>query len=86
MKKTVIYMCQNALSPELREQLTHAVDTLHNKSLASGRAKPGSHWGWSDFLGADDALLNLVDLHYDVTESMGNFGVEYLFIPRSHAR
>ena len=53
----------NALSTEMREQLTHAVDTLYNKSLASGRAKPGSQWGWSDFLGADDALLSLSLIH-----------------------
>ena len=34
----------NALSSEMREQLIYAVDTLHNKALATGRAKPGSHW------------------------------------------
>ena len=30
----------NALSTEMREQLIHAVDTLHNKALANGRANP----------------------------------------------
>ena len=63
----------NALSTEMREQLIHAVDTLHNKALASGRAKPDSHWGWSDFLGADEALLNLVDFPTTLPESLGEF-------------
>ena len=40
----------NALSSELREHLTYAVDTLYNKALATGRAKPDSQWGWVGFL------------------------------------
>ena len=77
----------NALSTEMREQLTHAVDTLYNKSLVSGRAKPGSQWGWSDFLGADDALLSLVDLHTTLPKVWGILGWNiYLYHAHMHVK
>lgn len=77
----------NALSTEMREQLIHAVDTLHNKALANGRAKPGSHWGWSDFLGADDTLLNLVDLHTTLPKVWGILGWNiYLYHAHMHVK
>ncbi len=77
----------NALSSEMREQLTYAVDTLYNKALATGRAKPGSHWGWSDFLGADDALLNLVDLPTTLPKVWGILGWNiYLYHAHMHVK
>ena len=77
----------NALSSEMREHLTYAVDTLYNKALATGRAKPGSHWGWSDFLGADDALLNLVDLPTTLPKVWGILGWNiYLYHAHMHVK
>ena len=77
----------NALSTEMREQLVNAVDTLHNKALASGRAKPDSQWGWSDFLGADDALLNLVDLPTTLPKVWGILGWNiYLYHAHMHVK
>ena len=77
----------NALSTETREQLIHAVDTLHNKALATGRAKPCSHWGWSDFLGADDAFLNLVDLPATLPKVWGILGWNiYLYHAHMHVK
>ena len=77
----------NALSTEMREQLINAVDTLHNKALANGRATPGSHWGWSDFLGADDALLNLVDLPTTLPKVWGILGWNiYLYHAHMHVK
>lgn len=40
----------NALPTEMRERLLEAVDKLHNNALATGRAKPDTHWGFSNFL------------------------------------
>jgi len=77
----------NALSPDMVAQLTHAVDTLHNKALATGRAKPGTPWGWSDFLGADDALLNLVDLPTTLPKVWGILGWNiYLYHAHMHVK
>ena len=77
----------NALTTEMREALIHAVDTLHNKALASDRAKPGVHWGWSDFLGADDALLNLVDLPTTLPKVWGILGWNiYLYHAHMHVK
>ena len=77
----------NALSTEMREQLLNAVDSLHNKALANGRAKPDSHWGWSDFLGADDALLNLVDLPTTLPKVWGILGWNiYLYHAHMHVK
>ena len=76
----------NALPTEMREQLIHTVDTSYNKALATGRAKPDSQWGWSDFLGADAALLNLVDLPRRYLK-FGNFGMEfYLYHAHMHVK
>lgn len=77
----------NALSTEMREQLLNAVDSLHNQALTNGRAKPGSHWGWSDFLGADDALLNLVDLPTTLPKVWGILGWNiYLYHAHMHVK
>lgn len=46
----------NALSSEMVEHLTNAVDRLHSDALSSGRAKPDNHWGFSNFLGEDDVF------------------------------
>ncbi|MYF55347.1 phytanoyl-CoA dioxygenase family protein, partial [Candidatus Poribacteria bacterium] len=50
-----------ALTSEIVEHLTHAVDKLHNEALSTGRATEGNHWGFSNFLHQDDVFLNLVD-------------------------
>jgi hypothetical protein len=77
----------NALSTEIREQLINVVDTLHNKALASDRAKPDSQWGWSDFLGADDALLNLVDHPATLPKVWGILGWNiYLYHAHMHVK
>ncbi|MDE0468474.1 MAG: phytanoyl-CoA dioxygenase family protein, partial [Candidatus Poribacteria bacterium] len=77
----------NALSTEMREQLIHAVDTLYTKALANGRATPGSQWGWSDFLGTDDALLNLVDLPTTLPKIWGILGWNiYLYHAHMHVK
>lgn len=71
----------------MHEQLIHAVDTLHNKALATSKAKPGSHWGWSDFLGADDAFLNLVDLPTTLPKVWGILGWNiYLYHAHMHVK
>ncbi len=77
----------NALSPEKVEALTRAVDTLHHKAIATGRAKPGNPWGWSDFLGADDALLDLVDLPTTLPKVWGILGWNiYLYHAHMHVK
>ena len=77
----------NALTTEMREDLIRAVDTLHDKALATNRAKPGAHWGWSDFLGADDALLNLVDLPTTLPKVWGILGWNiYLYHAHMHVK
>ena len=77
----------NAISTEMREQLLHTVDTLYNKALATGRAKPGTQWGWSDFLGTDDALLNLVDLPTTLPKVWEFWdGIIYLYHAHMHVK
>ena len=77
----------NALSTDVVEQLTHAVDTLHNKALATGRTTPGSPWGWSDFLREDDALLNLVDWPRTLPKVWGILGWNiYLYHAHMHVK
>ena len=77
----------NALSPEKVEALTRAVDTLHHKAIGTGRAKPGNPWGWSDFLGADDALLDLVDLPTTLPKVWGILGWNiYLYHAHMHVK
>ena len=77
----------NALPPDIVGQLTHAVDTLHNKALAAGRATPGSPWGWSDFLREDDALLGLVDWPRTLPKVWGILGWNiYLYHAHMHVK
>lgn len=77
----------NALSPNVVEQLTHGVDTLHDKALATGRAKPGSPWGWSDFLRENDAFLNLVDWPRTLPKVWGILGWNiYLYHAHMHVK
>lgn len=77
----------NALSVETREHLTATVDALYNDALATGKAKPGNHWGWSNFLGADDAFLNLVDLPTTLPKVWGILGWNiYLYHAHLHVK
>ena len=77
----------DALSAEHQGALTRAVDALHTKALETGKATPGAHWGWSDFLGADDALLNLVDLPTTLPKVWGILGWNiYLYHAHMHVK
>lgn len=64
----------NALSSEMVEHLINAVDKLHSNALSTGRATQGNHWGFSNFLGEDDAFLELVDLPTTLPKVWGILG------------
>ncbi|MCE2402022.1 phytanoyl-CoA dioxygenase family protein [Candidatus Poribacteria bacterium] len=77
----------NALSSEMVEYLTNAVDKLHSDALETGKAKPGHHWGWSNFLGTDDAFLELVDLPTTLPKVWGILGWNiYLYHAHMHVK
>ncbi len=77
----------NALSSDMVEYLATAVDKLHKKALATGRAKPGNHWGFSNFLGEDDAFLNLVDNPTTLPKVWGILGWNiYLYHAHMHVK
>lgn len=77
----------NALSSDMIEHLTNAVDKLHSKALSTGRAKPDNHWGFSNFLGEDDAFLELVDLPTTLPKVWGILGWNiYLYHAHMHVK
>ena len=77
----------NALSSEMVEYLANAVDKLHSDALETGKAKPGHHWGWSNFLGTDDAFLELVDLPTTLPKVWGILGWNiYLYHAHMHVK
>ena len=77
----------NALSSEMVEYLTNAVDKLHSDALETGKAKPRHHWGWSNFLGTDDAFLELVDLPTTLPKVWGILGWNiYLYHAHMHVK
>ena len=77
----------NALSSDMVEQLLSAVDAIYRDALATGKAKPGNHWGWSNFLGIDDMFLNLVDLPTTLPKVWGILGWNiYLYHAHMHVK
>ncbi|MCY4404478.1 MAG: phytanoyl-CoA dioxygenase family protein [Candidatus Poribacteria bacterium] len=77
----------NALSLDMIEHLTNAVDTLYDNALSTGRAKPNNHWGFSNFLGEDDAFLDLVDLPTTLPKVWGILGWNiYLYHAHMHVK
>ncbi len=77
----------NALSSDKVEYLATAVDKLHKKALETGRAKPENHWGFSNFLGEDDAFLNLVDNPTTLPKVWGILGWNiYLYHAHMHVK
>ncbi len=65
---------ENALSSEQVVQLSDAVDQIHNEALESGRAEEGKQWGFSDFLGKDDAFFDLVECPTTLPKVWGILG------------
>ena len=77
----------NALSSDMVERLLSAVDAIYRDALATGKAKPGNHWGWSNFLGIDDIFLNLVDLPTTLPKVWGILGWNiYLYHAHMHVK
>lgn len=77
----------NALSSEMVAHLTNAIDKLHSNALATGRATQGNHWGFSNFLGEDDAFLELVDLPTTLPKVWGILGWNiYLYHAHMHVK
>ncbi len=77
----------NALSSDMVERLLSAVDAIYRDALATGKAKPGNHWGWSNFLGIDDMFLNLVDLPTTLPKVWGILGWNiYLYHAHMHVK
>ena len=69
------------------ERLLSAVDAIYRDALAAGKAKPGNHWGWSNFLGIDDIFLNLVDLPTTLPKVWGILGWNiYLYHAHMHVK
>lgn len=77
----------NALSTDMLEHLKNAVDKLHKDALATGKAKPDTHWGFSNFLGEDDAFLELVDHPTTLPKVWGILGWNiYLYHAHLHVK
>ncbi len=77
----------NALSSDMVERLLSAVDAIYRDALATSKAKPGNHWGWSNFLGIDDIFLNLVDLPTTLPKVWGILGWNiYLYHAHMHVK
>ncbi len=77
----------NALPTDMRERLLEAVDKLHNNALAKGKAKPDTHWGFSNFLGTDDVFLDLVDHPTTLPKVWGILGWNiYLYHAHMHVK
>lgn len=77
----------NALPTDMRERLLEAVDRLHRNALATGKAKPDTHWGFSNFLGTDDVFLDLVDHPTTLPKVWGILGWNiYLYHAHMHVK
>ena len=77
----------NALPTDMRERLLDAVDKLHSNALAIGKAKPDTHWGFSNFLHKDDIFLDLVDLPTTLPKVWGILGWNiYLYHAHMHVK
>ena len=77
----------NALSSDMIEYLTNAVDKIHSNALTTGIAKPSMHWGFSNFLGKDDAFLDLVDHPTTLPKVWGILGWNiYLYHAHMHIK
>ncbi len=77
----------NALSSDMVEHLTNKVDKIHSNALATGIAKPSTHWGFSNFLDKDDAFLDLIDLPTTFPKVWGILGWNiYLYHAHMHIK
>ncbi len=77
----------NALSSEMVAHLIGAVDKLYSDALSTGRATQDNHWGFSNFLGEDDAFLELVDLPTTFPKVWGILGWNiYLYHAHLHVK
>lgn len=77
----------NALSSEMIGHLRSAVDTIHGEAVSSGKANPQNHWGFSNFLGKDEAFLDLVDLPTTLPKVWGILGWNiYLYHAHMHVK
>ena len=52
---------ENALSPEMLEHLTAAVDRIYDRALDANRVTPGRLWSTTNFFDEDDAFVDLLD-------------------------
>ncbi|MCG9126788.1 phytanoyl-CoA dioxygenase family protein [Candidatus Poribacteria bacterium] len=77
----------NALSSDLRDRLLDAVDKLYDDAIATGKANPQTHWGYSNFIGKDDAFLDLVDHPTTLPKVWGILGWNiYLYHAHLHVK
>ena len=77
----------NALSSEMVERLLNAVEKLYSDALVTGKAKPDIHWGMSNFIGVDDAFLDLVDMSTTLPKVWGILGWNiYLYHAHLHVK
>lgn len=85
-KQGYLYL-PNALSHDLRDRLLNAVDKLYDDALATGRANPQNQWGYSNFIGIDDAFLDLVDHPTTLPKVWGILGWNiYLYHAHLHVK
>ncbi|MCZ6678964.1 MAG: phytanoyl-CoA dioxygenase family protein [Candidatus Poribacteria bacterium] len=74
---------ENALSEDTVASLTDAIDRLHEKVIESGKTTPNKPWGWANFLGEDDAFLDLLDCETTFPKIWGIMGWN-IFLYHAH--
>lgn len=60
-EKQGFLVVENALSQEMLDRLTTAADRLYEEALEAGQTTPDKAWGVANFLGKDNAFLDLLD-------------------------
>ena len=78
---------ENALSEEMIDRLTAAVDGLHKKAIEAEPTEHGKAWSSSNFLGEDDAFLDLLDYPTTLPKIWGVLGWNiYLYHAHMHIK
>ena len=77
----------DALSADALERLTTAVDRLHSDAIKTEKAIPDKAWGYSNFLGEDDAFMDVLDLPTTLPKVWGILGWNiYLYHAHLHIK
>ncbi len=75
---------ENALSQEMVERLTSAVDHLHQEALEAGQASPDKLWSTTSFFERDEVFLELLDWPTVLPKVWGILGWN-IFLYHAHA-